>query len=194
MPELLRLIFQLFLSFFKIGLFTFGGGYAMIPLITDEVLTHGWLDSTDVLIDFIAISESTPGPFAINMATFIGFEQAGVLGAVLTTFGVVLPSFIIILIIAIAFKKFSANKYVRGFLDGVRPVVPGIIMSVAIVFILKGVFGISDYEYGDFTFEWSALLIFAISFVISKVKKRVHPVIIVLISGIMGLLIYGFLL
>lgn len=193
MPELLRTLLQLFLSFFKIGLFTFGGGYAMIPLITDEVLAHGWLDSTDVLIDFIAISESTPGPFAINMATFIGYEQAGVIGAILTTLGVVLPSFIIILFIAMAFKKFSTNKYVRGFLDGVRPVVPGIIMSVAIVFILKGVFGIADYEYGDFTFEWGAIIIFAVSFAISKLKKRVHPVIIVLISGILGLIIYGFL-
>ncbi len=193
MPELLRLLLQLFLSFFKIGIFTFGGGYAMIPLITDEVMTHAWVDSTDILIDFIAISESTPGPFAINIATFIGFEQAGVIGAIVATFGVVLPSFIIILFIAMAFKRFSTNKYVRGFLDGVRPVVPGIIMSVAVVFILKGVFGIVGFNYQDFTFEIGAIIIFAVSLIVSKLKKRIHPVIIVLISGIMGLIIYGFL-
>jgi len=193
MPELLKLLLQLFLSFFKIGIFTFGGGYAMIPLITDEVIAHAWVESTDILIDFIAISESTPGPFAINIATFIGFEQAGVLGAIVATLGVVLPSFIIILFIAIAFKRFSTNKYVRGFLDGVRPVVPGIILSVAIVFILKGVFGISGFEYQDFTFEVGAIIIFAISFFVSKLKKKIHPIYIVLISGILGLIFYGLL-
>jgi len=193
MPELLKLLLQLFLSFFKIGIFTFGGGYAMIPLITDEVIAHAWVESTDILIDFIAISESTPGPFAINIATFIGFEQAGVLGDIVATLGVVLPSFIIILFIAIAFKRFSTNKYVRGFLDGVRPVVPGIILSVAIVFILKGVFGISGFEYQDFTFEVGAIIIFAISFFVSKLKKKIHPIYIVLISGILGLIFYGLL-
>ena len=89
------LILKLFLVFFKIGLFTFGGGYAMIPLIKSEVVTRGWLLEEEV-ISFIAISESTPGPFALNMATFIGTSQAGILGALTVTLGVVLPSFIII--------------------------------------------------------------------------------------------------
>ncbi|HOO43761.1 MAG TPA: chromate transporter [Bacillota bacterium] len=193
MLEFLLELLKLFVSFFKIGLFTFGGGYAMIPLITQEVLANGWVGSTDVLIDFIAISESTPGPFAINIATFVGFEQAGVIGAIVTTLGVVMPSFIIILIIAMAFHKFQTNKYVQGFLAGIRPVVPGIIFSVAIVFILRGLFNIEDYQYRDFKLEIGALVIFAIAFAVSKLKRRVHPIIIVLISGLLGIIIYGVL-
>ena len=92
------ILLDLFLTFLKIGAVSFGGGYAMIPLLTDEVLAHGWLTSSEIL-NFIAVSESTPGPVAINMATFIGASQGGFLGALLATLGVVLPSFIIILII-----------------------------------------------------------------------------------------------
>ena len=190
MPSL-QLLFKLFYTFFKIGIFTFGGGYAMIPLITEEVVKNSWVASTDILIDFIAISESTPGPFAINMATFIGFEQGGVIGAIIATLGVLLPSFIIILIIAMDFKKFSTNKYVQGFLSGIRPVVPGIILSVAVIFVLKGVFNIEDQDYQSFTFETGAFVIFVIAFIISKLKKRIHPIYIVLASGILGLIIYG---
>ena len=104
------LLLKLFITFFKIGVFTFGGGYAMIPLITQEVLNNNWVDNTDVLIDFIAIAESTPGTFAINIATFIGFEQVGVIGAIAATLGVILPSFIIILIIASLFTKSLAPE------------------------------------------------------------------------------------
>ena len=93
------ILLHLFLTFFKIGLFTIGGGYAMIPLIQEEVLQNHWLSFTD-LIDFIAVSESTPGPFAVNIATYIGAETVGILGAVCATAGVVLPSFLIILLVA----------------------------------------------------------------------------------------------
>ena len=99
----------LFWTFFKIGLFTFGGGYAMIPLIQQEVTSHNWL-SEDALLNFIGISEATPGPFAINIATFVGSSQYGFWGAVCATLGVVLPSFIIILLIASIFTKFEQNK------------------------------------------------------------------------------------
>jgi chromate transporter len=143
---MISLLFKLFYTFFYIGVFTFGGGYAMIPLISQEVLNNNWVDSTDILIDFIAIAESTPGPFAINIATFIGYEQAGIIGALFASFGVVLPSFIIILIIAKLFTKFASNKYVQGFLKGIRPVVPGIILSVAMIFILRSVFSIEDLK------------------------------------------------
>ena len=108
---------ELFWTFLKIGLFTFGGGYAMIPLIQSEVLAKGWL-SMEELVNFIAISESTPGPFAINIATYIGTETSGILGAVCSTFGLVLPSFVIILIVATAFMKFKENKYVDGVMNG----------------------------------------------------------------------------
>ena len=98
----------LFLTFFKIGAFTFGGGYAMLPLIQEEVLKKAWLSQQEI-IDFIAVSESTPGPFAVNMATFIGSQTGGILGAVCATLGVVLPSFIIILIVAKCFEVFGTS-------------------------------------------------------------------------------------
>lgn len=188
---MLSLLFKLFYTFFKIGLFTFGGGYAMIPLITEEVLKNDWVSNSNLLIDFIAISESTPGPFAVNIATFVGFEQAGVLGALAATLGVIMPSFIIILIIAKAFSKFSTNKYVRGFLRGVRPVVPGIIFSVAIGFTLKNVFSIEGFQFEDFTFQIGTVIIFIIIFIISKVWKKAHPIYLVLISGALGIIFFG---
>ena len=188
-----KLLFELFITFFKIGLFTFGGGYAMIPLMSDEVVSKGWLLS-EQLMDFIAISESTPGPFAINMATFIGYNQQGILGAIMATLGVVMPSFIIILIIAKAFHKFASNKYVVGFLSGVKPVVVGIIFAVAFTFLLKSIFNIDILNILDVEFHWSSLLIFFFLFAMSRIWRKLHPVYIVLVSGIMGLIIYGFIL
>jgi chromate transporter len=187
------LLWELFITFFKIGIFTFGGGYAMIPLITEEVVAKNWLE-TSRLIDFIAISESTPGPFAINISTFIGYNQAGILGAIFATFGVVLPSFIIIIIIAKAFHKFATNKFVVGFLRGVKPVVVGVIFSVAITFLLKSIFDLSVLDILNVDFRWSTLIIFAVVFAMTRIWKKIHPIFIVLVSGIMGLIIYGLIL
>lgn len=185
------ILVKLFYTFFYIGVFTFGGGYAMIPLITQEVIRNSWVENTEVLIDFIAIAESTPGTFAINIATFIGYEQVGVLGAIIATLGVILPSFIIILFIARLFTKFAQNKYVQGFLKGIRPVVPGIILSVGAVFILRSVFKIEDLHFSDFTFEIGGFVIFIIMFLISRFWKKAHPVYIVGISAVLGLIVYG---
>ncbi len=109
----------LFWTFFKIGLFTFGGGYAMIPLIQSEVLAHKWMALED-LINFIAVSESTPGPFAINISTYIGAEMGGFFGSVCATLGVVLPSFVIILIVAKIYDKFKESKLVSGAMSARR--------------------------------------------------------------------------
>lgn len=117
---------RLFWTFFKIGLFTIGGGYAMIPLINAEVIANGWL-TEEMLIDFIAISESTPGAFAINIATFVGAETGGFFGAVCTTFGVVLPSLIIIYVIAVFFRKLTEKQLVKDAFGGLRPAVVGLI-------------------------------------------------------------------
>ena len=102
-------LLKLFITFFKIGLFTFGGGYAMIPMIIEETSSFSNIDSSEI-IDFVAISESTPGPFAVNIATFIGYEQYGFLGAIFATLGVVLPSFIIILLLVNIIEKMKNNK------------------------------------------------------------------------------------
>ena len=106
---------ELFLSFFKVGLFCFGGGYGMLPLMEETVVSNGWL-TTAQFYDFVGVCESTPGPIAVNMATYVGAETAGPLGSVVATLGTVLPAFFIILIIASILKNFTENKYFKGFL------------------------------------------------------------------------------
>ncbi|MEE0944869.1 MAG: chromate transporter [Clostridia bacterium] len=175
----------LFLTFFKIGLFTFGGGYAMLPLVQEEVLTRNWIENAE-LINFIAVSESTPGPFAINMATYIGNEMGGIIGAVLATLGVVLPSFIIILIVAKFFEKFKTNKIVSGCMSGLKPAVIGLI-GAAVISIGETVFvtGNSlDMILSDAWFYVSAA-IFAVMAVLAF--KKVHPIVIILLSAVIGI-------
>ena len=189
--------FELFYIFFYIGLFTFGGGYAMIGMIQEEVIKHAWI-SEDALIDFIAISESTPGPFAINIATFIGSQTGGILGAVCATLGVVLPSFIIILLVAMVMKRVLKNKFVQGGLNGVRPVVISLILSTALFFFIRMVFtaGSSfNYHTTDFSFNRSGLTIFAILAFICILykkdkKKSLNPIILLGISAAIGILVY----
>lgn len=180
---------ELFWTFFKIGAFTFGGGYAMLPLIQEEVLRHNWASSGEIL-NFIAVSESTPGPFAINIATYIGVNLGGILGAFFATLGVVLPSFLIILIIASFFRKYSKNKSVKGIMSGLRPAVIGLIASAVISVlgaeffpqgIQKAVFLSRDFYILLFIFLLSCVLIF----------KKLHPIFVILISGLLGI-IFGF--
>ena len=139
------IFFELFYTFFKIGAFTFGGGYAMLPLIQAEVIAKSWI-AGDTLINFIAVAESTPGPFAINIATYIGSEMGGsfgvwgsIFGAFCATLGVVMPSFIIILIVAKFFEKFKESKAVKGVMSGLKPAVIGLI-AAAVISIGKTVF------------------------------------------------------
>lgn len=176
----------LFLTFFKIGLFTFGGGYAMLPLIRAEVLNYGWLTEEQV-INFIAVSESTPGPFAINMATYVGIETGGILGAVCATLGVVMPSFIIILIVARIYEKFKTNKIVNGCMTGLKPAVIGLIASAVISIAITVFFqnGISLSVFKSLQF-YVSLIIFAIMSVLSF--KKVHPIIIICLSAVLGII------
>ena len=119
---------ELFWTFLKIGAFTFGGGYAMLPLIQSEVARHGWMTNAQ-LVDFVAVSESTPGPFAVNISTYVGMVTGGPLGAVCATLGVVLPSFLIILLVARCFVRFQSSRVVQGCLSGLRPAVVGLIAA-----------------------------------------------------------------
>ncbi len=180
------ILLELFLTFFKIGLFTFGGGFALLPLIQEEVLNKSWI-ALESLIDFIAVSESTPGPFAINIATYIGTEKANVLGAMCSTLGVVLPSFIIILIVAKFYEQFKKNKIVSGIMTGLKPCVVGLILS-AVLSIGKTVFfknGISaEVFYQADTYV--KLGIFAVMSVLAF--KKVHPIVIILLSAVIGIL------
>ena len=189
--------FELFYIFFYIGLFTFGGGYAMIGMIQEEVIKHAWI-SEDALIDFIAISESTPGPFAINIATFIGSQTGGILGAICATLGVILPSFIIILLVAMVMKKVLKNKYVQGGLSGVRPVVISLILSTALFFFIRMLLTAGqsfNYHTTEFSFNRSGLAIFSILALICLLykkdkKKSLNPIIILAISAVLGILVY----
>ena len=193
---------DLFLTFLKIGSVSFGGGYAMIPLVTDEVIAHGWMTATEVL-NFIAVAESTPGPIAINMATFIGategYAQSGIWGALLGAFcatsGVVLPSFIIILVVACLIKGLLKYKGVKAVLESLRPIVVALILGTAIKMILSVIFSIEEIGAG-FSFDWKALVIFAVvvathfGYKLWR-KKTISPIILIIISAGLGMLFYG---
>lgn len=189
------IFFELFYVFFLIGLFTFGGGYAMIPMIQEEVVGRGWI-SSNALSDFIAISESTPGPFAINIATFVGSETAGIFGSICATLGVILPSFIIILIVAFIMNKFLNNKYVKGALNGVRPVVLALILSTAIIFLFKlMLYSGNDLFSQTISFDIkSVTLLIMMSgylFIYKKVnKKSLNPIILLLICAGLGIILF----
>lgn len=174
------ILLKLFLTFFKIGVFTFGGGYAMLPLIEEEVIANGWMD-IEQLINFIAVSESTPGPFAVNTATYIGTELAGLPGAFCATLGVVLPSFIIILIIAKCFMSLNKNKYVMGVMSGLKPAVIGMIAS-AIISVAQPIFWDNGLKI-DAAFILSAV-IFIIMLALSF--RKTHPIIIIALSAFFG--------
>lgn len=184
---------ELFFVFFMIGLFTIGGGYAMLPMIIDQVVGRGWL-SLEVLNNFIAIAESTPGPFAINTATLIGFnlgmEQYGffgaLFGAVITTAGVVLPSFIIILVIAKSFNNFMNVKWVRGALEGIIAIVVGLIFAVVARLLITNVLGSIE----NISFDIFALVIVLIVFSLKLIFKKLSPILLIILSGVLGIIFY----
>lgn len=189
----MNIFLDLFLTFFKIGAFTFGGGYAMLPLMQEEVVNHGWMELADV-INFIAVSESTPGPFAINMATYVGSEIGGafglagsIFGSFCATFGVVLPSFVVILIVAKCFERFKSSKVVKGCMTGLKPAVVGLIGS-AIISVLITVFIPNGFSMGIFTDAsfYVELATFAICTVMAF--KKVHPIIIIVLAAVLGII------
>ena len=184
---------KLFFTFFKIGLFTFGGGYSMIPLISEEATNFG-LEMSD-LSNFIAISESTPGPFAINIATFIGYNNFGILGAIIATLGVVLPSFIIMMIIAMLVNKVRDSKFFKTFMRVTIPIVSGLILSSTIKIGLQNIFNISSFNtmLQDFKINVLTLVTFIIllgvyvGYYIIK-KKKLSPFIVILMGISIGVI------
>lgn len=175
---------ELFWTFLKIGAFTFGGGYAMLPIVQEEVAAHGWLDAK-ALIDFIAVSESTPGPFAVNMATYVGAEVGGVFGSVCATLGVVLPSFLIILLAAKCFEAFKENRVVKGCMTGLKPAVVGLI-GAALLSVGTAVFapdGVSAMDFMGVSF-YTTLVTFLLALVLAF--RKVHPILIICICAVLG--------
>lgn len=191
----MSIMLKLFLTFFKIGAVSFGGGYGMISLIRETVVfTNNWLTESEFM-SFIAVAESTPGPISINMATFIGSSQAGVLGSLMATLGVVLPSFIIILIIAKYIRNFLKYAGVRAFLSGVRPCVVGLIISTGFTLLLSTLFEIKTINSGfsiDFREIAIFILLLGIAFAFKKLmKKKISPILMIVISAALGILLYG---
>ncbi|MBQ8344240.1 MAG: chromate transporter [Clostridia bacterium] len=185
---------QLFLAFFEIGLFTFGGGYAMISLIREKAVQFGWL-TEDELLNMIAVSESSPGPIAVNMATFVGSSQGGVLGSLVATLGVVLPSFIIILVISSLIRNFLKYKGVQGFLNGVRPCIVALILATAITLFMSTLLGFTTVSQGVHI-DYKGLIIFVIlvlvAFAFKTVRrKRISPILMILISAGLGMILYS---
>lgn len=184
---------RLFLSFLKIGAFTFGGGYGMISVVRDEVINNGWLTDSEFM-DMIAVSESTPGPMAVNIATFVGASQAGFPGALLATFGIILPSFIIILLLAAAVRNLLKYAGVNAFLTGVRPAVIAMILSTGILLGFKTLFTLSSsLPAPDFRAVMIAAILCTAHFIYKRVKKSVPPpIMMILFSAVLGILLYGF--
>ena len=185
---------ELFGVFFLIGLFTFGGGYAMIPLIESQVVSRGWIN-VETLYDFIAVSEVTPGPFAINIATFIGSSQGGFLGSLCATLGVVLPSFIVILLLATILNKFSKSKYLSGAIDGVKPIIIALIASTVIMLMIKTFFFGGNSLTSPFVIDRTTialfLIIFGFTIIYKKItKKDFNTILMLLISAIFGLIVF----
>lgn len=185
---------KLFLTFLQIGAVSFGGGYGMISMIREKVLLNAWLTEEE-LLNMIAVSESTPGPIAVNMATFIGSSQGGILGSLCATLGVVLPAFTIILIIASLIRNFLKYAGVQAFLNGVRPCVVGLILATGLTMLASTIFDFSTIESVpnvDIRGIIILAIVIAIATVYKKIKnKKASPIIMILISAGLGMLLYG---
>jgi chromate transporter len=186
---------NLFLTMLKIGLFTFGGGYAMIALLENEFVSNKkWIDK-DEFLDMVAIAESTPGPIAVNMATFVGSAQGGALGALAATLGVVLPSFVIILIIAAVLRNLLRYPAVKAVLAGIRPAVVGLILATALTLLTSELLSL-DIEAKQIHPDVRGEIIFAVligSMLGSKrlLKKKLSPILMILLSAGLGMLLYS---
>ncbi len=185
---------EIFWVFLKVGLFAFGGGYGLIAMIKQEVMAKGWI-SEEMLYNFIGVSESTPGAISINLATFVGTAQGGAIGAILATIGVVLPSFVIILLIMKVYKRFSENKYARGLMQGIQPVVLALIIVTGLFIIINNfVIGFGNWS-APISFDYRSIIIMGVLglvLLISDValKKRISPIFIILLSACIGMAIY----
>ncbi|MFU0824821.1 chromate transporter [Clostridium sp.] len=171
------ILLRLFITFFKIGLFSFGGGYAMLSMIQQEVVSiHKWVGAKE-FVDMVAISQITPGPVAINMATYVGYKVNSAIGSLFATLGVVTPSIIIMLIITRFFVKFKNNKYVEHAFLGLRPATVGLVAAAAIL-----------VAYGAFI-DYKSILIFIGAFILSY-KYKIDPILMTFIAAVIGILIY----
>ena len=184
----MNIFLLLFLEFFKMGALTFGGGYAMIPFIEETVLRHGWM-TTSELVDFIAVSESTPGAFAVNISTYIGSEVGGLSGALVATLGLVLPPFLIIILIAKVYEKIRENRLVQGAMMGLKATVVGLIAATVLsvgqeIFFSEGI-NLAVFRSANF---YVSLIIFAVALFLLLYKK-LNPILIIAGSAVVGIVL-----
>ena len=185
---------KLFLTFLEIGMFSFGGGYGMISVIREKCISNGWLTEEEIM-NFIAVSESTPGPLAVNMATFVGSSQGGFIGALLATLGVVLPSFFIILIIAAIINNLMKFAGVQSALNGIKPVITALILATGAAMLLTLISGITTID-SAFKPDLKSLLILIILVTIGQIhirikKKAFSPILMIMISALLGIGMFG---
>ena len=179
---------ELFLGFLKVGCFSFGGAYGAIPLIRDVVLSYGWLNE-EMLTYMIAVSESTPGPIMINLATYVGSSQAGFPGAVIATLAVVLPSFLIILLVTAMLKTALKNKYVQAVLRGVKPCVIGIVLAMGIYMVFGNCFGAVTALKADLRgVITTAILLASMVGYRHFAKKKLSPILLIVVAAAVGVM------
>ena len=180
---------DLFIGFLQVGCFAFGGAYGAIPLIRDVVLSYGWL-TDETLAYMIAVSESTPGPIMINLATYVGSSQAGLLGAVLATLAVILPSFIVILAVTAFLKTAMKNKYIQAVVRGLKPCIIGIVLATGVYMICINL--LPAVSMPDVRALIMTVLLLAITYASKPVlKKKPSPIMLIVISAVLGVVVYG---
>ena len=182
---------DLFLGFLKVGCFAFGGAYGAIPLIRDVVMSYGWLNE-EMLTYMIAVSESTPGPIMVNLATYIGSSQAGILGAIVATLAVVLPSFLIILLITALLKSVLKNKLVQAILRGLKPCVIGIVLATGMYMVFKNCFGsLNTFGINIRAIVITVILVVAMFGYNKVMQRKLSPIMLIVLSAIAGIITYG---
>ena len=182
---------KLFWDFLKTSCFTFGGGYGAIPLLRDLVLRNGWA-TEEQFAYMLAISESTPGPIMLNMATYIGSDQAGFFGSLLTSIGVVIPAYLAIILVVCLLKNAIENKYVQAVLRGLKPCVVGIVMAMGVYLVVHNFLHIR----GGLSVDVQALVITAVLVVIMQIyqritKKKFPPIGLIVCSAVLGIVVFG---
>ena len=182
---------DLFIGFLKVGCFAFGGAYGAIPLIQEIVQSYGWI-TDEMFAYFVAVSESTPGPIMVNLATYIGSDQAGFIGAMLATLGVVLPSFLIILVLTALLKTFLKNPYVQAVIHGIKPCIIGIVLATGVWMIIRNGFIKNGVFSPDIVSVAITAALFVVSYLYKKYKKKpLSPIMLIVISAVMGVAAYG---
>lgn len=184
------IILDLLIGFLRVGLFSFGGAYGAIPLIRDVVLEYGWL-TDEQLSTMIAISESTPGPIMVNIATYVGSSQAGILGAAVATLAVITPAFVIVLLIMNILKNALKNEYVKAVLDGLKPCIIGIVLATGSYMALENIVKKTE----SIVLDWKSLILSVVIVAIMIVykmltKKKISPILLIVIGAVCGVIVF----